>query len=153
MSAYKLPNPSELNQSLEMILGEPAKIAECDALGANSASHAAEFRNRQDEVVAYCLCDLPLAAGLGAALSMVPPGAAEDMIEEGALTEMATANLYEVMNIFSALYMDDSTSHLKLCSVDAANDTDVSLEGETHEITFNLDTGRYGKGKVRFISK
>ena len=153
MSAYKLPNPGELNESLEMILGESAKIAECDALGANSASHAAEFKNRQDEVVAYCLCDLPIAAGLGAALSMVPPGAAEDMVEEGTLTEMAAANLYEVMNIFSALYMDDSTAHLKLTAVAAANDTDVSLEGETHEITYNLDAGRYGQGKVRFISK
>jgi len=153
MSAYKLPNTNELNQSLEMILGAQAKITECDALGANGASHAAEFTNRQDEVVAYCLCDLPLAAGLGAALSMVPPAAAEDMVEEGALSEMATANLHEVMNIFSALYMDDSTAHLKLSSVAAANDTGVSLEGETHEITFDLDTGKYGKGKVRFISK
>ncbi len=153
MSAYKLPNPSELNESLEMILGEAAQIAEGDALATNNASHAAEFVNRQDEVVAYCLCDLPLAAGLGAALSMVPPGAAEDMVDEGALTEMATANLYEVMNIFSALYMDDSTSHLKLTVVNAANDTDMALEGETQEVTFDLDTGRYGKGKVRFISK
>ncbi|MGB0865237.1 MAG: hypothetical protein ACPGSC_01935 [Granulosicoccaceae bacterium] len=153
MSAYKLPQPAELNESLEMILGGPAKITPCDALSTNSASHAAEFRNRQDEVVAYCLCDLPIAAGLGAALSMVPPGAAEDMIEEGVLTEMASANLYEVMNIFSALYMDDSTAHLKLTTVEAANDAGVSLEGETQEVTFNLDTGKYGQGKVRFISK
>lgn len=153
MSAYKLPQPAELNESLEMILGEAAKISESDALGANSASHAAEFRNRQDEVVAYCLCDMNLAAGLGAALSMVPPGAAEDMIEEGVLTEMAAANLYEVMNIFSALYMDDSTAHLKLTAVNAANDADISLEGETQEVTFHLDTGKYGQGKVRFISK
>jgi len=84
---------------------------------------------------------------------MVPPGAAEDMVEEGVLTEMASANLYEVMNIFSALYMDDSTAHLKLTGVAAANDTNVSLEGETQEVTFNLDAGRYGRGKVRFISK
>ncbi len=153
MSAYKLPSPTELNESLEMILGESAKIAEGAALATNSASHAAEFVNRQDEVVAYCLCDLPLAAGLGAALSMVPPGAAEDMVSDGSLTEMATANLYEVMNIFSALYMDDSTGHLKLTVVNAANDTTMTLEGDTQEVTFDLDTGRYGKGKVRFISK
>lgn len=136
-----------------MILGGPAKITEGDALSANNASHIAEFKNTQDEIVAYCLSDLPLSAGLGAALSMVPPGAAEDMIDEGELSEMAAANLYEVMNIFSALYMDDSTSHLKLTSVDAANDAEISLEGDTHEITFDLDIGRYGKGKVRFISK
>ncbi len=153
MSAYKLPNVSELNESLEMILGDPAQITECEVLNHSGASHAAEFRNRKDEIVAYCLCDLPLAAGLGAALSMVPPGAAEDMVGEGELTEMATANLYEVMNIFSQLYMDDSTAHLKLTTVSAANDADVTLEGETHEITYDLDTGRYGKGKVRFISK
>lgn len=153
MPAYKLPNPNELNESLEMILGEAAAITPCDTLSANSASHAAEFINRQNEVVAYCLCDLPLAAGLGAALSMVPPAAAEDMVGEGKLTEMAAANLYEVMNIFSALYMDDSTAHLKLTTVTAANDASMGLEGTTQEVSFELDTGRYGKGKLRFVSK
>jgi len=152
MALFKMPDVGGLQESMTMILGEKAEIEKSDALRVDSASFVAEYTNDSGEVVAYCLCDLPLAAGLGAALSMIPPAAAEDMVSEGSLTAIASDNLYEVMNILSALYMNDSTHHLRLDKVVAANDAEIALAGSTQEVSYGVDTGKYGNGKLRFIS-
>ncbi|MEM9602148.1 MAG: hypothetical protein AAGA11_04755 [Pseudomonadota bacterium] len=152
MPNYNLPASPRLNETLDMIVGNGVSAKEEGSLDLAGASHFAVFVNRQDETVAYALCDLPVAAALGAALSMVPPGAAEDMVAEKELTEAATANLYEVMNIFSALYMDDDTDHLRLTEVKPANDPSYAELSDSKSTTYTIDVGRYGSGLVHFIS-
>ena len=152
MPNYKLPASPRLNETLDMIVGNGVIAKEEGDLDLSGSSHFAIYVNREDETVAYALCDLPVAAALGAALSMVPPGAAEDMVQSKELTEAATLNLYEVMNIFSALYMDDDTDHLRLTEVKPANDPSYAELSETKSTTYTIDVGRYGKGLVHFIS-
>lgn len=152
MPNYNLPTASQLNETLDMIVGNEVSVKEEGSLDLKGASHFAVYVNKQDETVAYAMCDLPIAAALGAALSMVPPGAAEDMVAEKQLTDAATANLYEVMNIFSALYMDDGTDHLRLTQVKGANDPSFEALSDTKSTTYSIDVGRYGKGMVHFIS-
>ena len=152
MPNYNLPAAPQLNETLDMIVGNGVNAKEEGSLDLAGSSHFAIYVNRQDETVAYALCDLPVAAALGAALSMVPPGAAEDMVAEKELTAAATANLYEVMNIFSALYMDDDTDHLRLTEVKPANDPAYAELSDTKSKTYTIDVGRYGKGLVNFIS-
>lgn len=132
-----------------MILGFSTKATESDALDPKIISHTAIYVNDDGEAVASCVCDLATAASLGCALSMIQPGGAEAMVEDKALSQNATDNLYEVMNIFSSLMMDDKSLHLKLNEVSAANDSDASTEA-WEVCGFTVDMGKYGEGQLEF---
>ena len=144
--AYKTPDTAELVSMMDMMLGAETKAAVADSVDDSSHSHTAEYVNSDGECVATCRCTLPTAAALGCALSMIPPGGAEGMVEDKALTQMATENLYEVMNIFSSLMMSDKSSHLKLTVVNEGNDS--ALGGEA--FAFTIDLGKYGPGYLLF---
>jgi len=128
---------------LAMVVGEGATSSPSggDSL---QTSHHAMFSDRDDVPVATCSCNLIAAANLGCALSMIPPGGAEAMIEDKELTERANANLYEVMNIFSSLLMNERSSHLRLVEV-GVGAPPVALEGGA-SARFMLDMLSYGKG-------
>jgi hypothetical protein len=66
---------------------------------------------------ALVFCDLDLAAHLGACIGLVPAGGAKACIEDGALSETISDNLYEVFNIVSALFNVPDHPHLKLYGV------------------------------------
>ena len=51
-------------------------------------------------------CDLKLANSIGAALTMIPPGAAEDASAAGEVPQNIGDNLYEVLNICSAVFAE-----------------------------------------------
>ncbi len=144
--AFKMPEANQLVQMMDMMLGAETSAVVSEDFDAATATHTALYVDDDGETVASCRCTLPTAAALGSALSMIPPGGAESMVEDKALSQVATENLYEVMNIFSSLMMDDKTSHLKLMELQASND--ASIEGES--CAFAIDLGKYGTGHLLF---
>ena len=143
---FRKPDVTELVNMMDMILGDESAAVVSGGFNADSVNYSARYVNDVGDLVATCRVALPTAAALGCALSMIPPGAAEAMVEDNELTQTATENLYEVMNMFSSLLMDDKSSHLKLVEVTAAND--ASIEGAACEFTIEL--GKYGKGHLLF---
>lgn len=153
MANYKLPDENDIKNTLAMILGEEVGLTEQELFAKDEASYVALYQNSEAENVALCYCDWPLAAGLGAALSMISPGAAEEMAAERKLTDSAVANLYEVMNIISSLYMSDSTKHLKLTEVLPTSSNDIpELDGEVLTLGYELSIGKYGNGSIAFLA-
>jgi len=144
---YKKPDASQFTDMLQMFVGPAAEAQDAAAAASSDFSHTAIYINNEGEKVATCSVALPTAAALGCSLSMIPPGGAEGMVEDAELSDMATDNLYEVMNILSSLLMSDSTAHLKLSAVEKG--TDARMEGEAEE-AYTLDLGAYGKGEVVF---
>ena len=146
---YKKPEAAQLSEMLTMVLGDETEVTEASAIDAGKLGYTALYANRDGETVASCCCPIATAAALGCALSMIPPGGAEGMVEDNELSKMASDNLYEVMNIFSSLMMNDKSAHLKLVSVDAG--TDKRLTGDDFaEGAFTLDLGKYGSGELVF---
>lgn len=146
---YQTPEAVKVADMLTMVLGVEAAATPGTAADAATLSYVATYVNREDELVASCSCSLPTAAALGCALSMIPPGGAEAMVEDGGLTATATENFYEMMNIFSSLLMNDKTAHLRLQEV--VVDADKRLQGDgLKEAAFDLVLGSYGKGCVVF---
>lgn len=145
-STYKKPDATELAKMMDMMLGAKTTATVSDSFDVASASYTAAYANDDGENVATCRLTIETAAALGCALSMIPPGAAESMVEDKELTKTASDNLYEVMNMFSSLLMDDKSSHLKLVEVNAAND--ASIEGTVCE--FKIELGKYGSGHLLF---
>jgi len=144
---YKKPDAAQFTDMLQMFVGPAAEAQDADSVASSDFSHTAVYINQDGETVATCAVALPTAAALGCSLSMIPPGGAECMVEDKELSEMATDNLYEVMNILSSLLMSDSTSHLKLAKV--VPGSDARIEGES-EKAYSLDLGAYGKGELVF---
>ncbi|MFK8013992.1 MAG: hypothetical protein AB8G17_00955 [Gammaproteobacteria bacterium] len=149
MATYLVPTAESLNAMLGMIVGDAMQATADDAAASLAASHAAVFENADKQVVALCRCDISAAAALGSALSMIPPNVAADMSKSGSLNDMATDNLYEVMNMFSSLFMDDKSAHLKLTQVVPATDA-PTIEGETSVASFTIPPGKYPGGALNF---
>jgi hypothetical protein len=55
------------------------------------------------KVVAACLAEMPLACGLAAALSLIPPGTAQDSVKAGVMSPSIQENYHEIANIVSVL--------------------------------------------------
>ena len=144
---------------LGMLYGNDLRVRadEPAAADGNGIGYYAVYINDEGMPVTACCCDIPFAAYSGAALSMIPPGGAEDAAKTGDLSEMMRGNLNEVMNICSRLFITEDTPHLKL---DALYD---SAEGLPEAVRSMVDaaTGRsdfmvsipgYGEGRISFLS-
>lgn len=148
MANYKKPDAAELTSMLKMVVGDDCKGKDDSAtMDAGAISFFANYINGDGDLVAWCAVELPTAANLGAALSMIPPGGAEAMVEDKELTPMARDNLYEVMNILSSLLMDDRTPHLKLSTMDEG--APPTLDGGDQS-SYALELGKYGSGTLFF---
>ena len=114
------------------------------------------FINDENEPVAVCASDIEFAAFAGCSLTMLPPGAAEDAVKGKKLEPMMQDNFNEVMNIFSRLFMNDKTPHLRLDKCYSLGDTpqaflDIANNAENN-YSMEIEIPRYGKGNVTFLA-
>lgn len=153
MSArFVVPDSDSVSKLLGIVFGDEISVAENESSGIES-KNVATFIDREDNLVAVCACDQPFVGFSGGALSMMPVGAIEDMIQSGDMSESLLDNFYEVMNICSKLMMDDSSDHLRLdktVSSDEISDEISALASQGTHAGFSLDIPRYGKGAMDF---
>lgn len=109
-------------------------------------------------LAAVAVLDLGLAAGLGAALGLLPPGAAEDALEDGELSAVMQENLYEVVNILSSVYNVPGGAHVRLSTLHGPGEPlppDVAglaiVIGRRVDVSVAL--GRYGKGGLSLVAR
>lgn len=150
---HVIPDAESVTQLLGMIFGEDIAVA--DATGDDfSGYYVATFQNREDKQVAVSACDMAFVAYSGAALSMVPKPAANDMIKDSVVTDAVAANFHEVMNICSKLMISETSPHLRLVDVFAPGDSSTqavaAMNGESTTVCFDVDIPRYGKGRLSF---
>ena len=105
---------------------------------------------------ALCVMDLGAAAYTGAALALLPPGGAQDAVEEDhELTGMLVEALHEVVNVLSALFNVPGAPHSKLHKLYAPGE---DLPGEVDGMLANfnrldlaIDVPGYGKGAISLV--
>ena len=156
---FPIPKETEVKQMLGMLYGNDLKVEAGEPLAADNGSKniVAVYIDDQGVPVTACCCDIPFAAYSGAALSMIPPGGAEDAANKGDLTEMMRGNLNEIMNICSRLFITEETPHLKLDALyespeampEAARSLVESAPGRSG---FDVSIPGYGAGRIAFLS-
>jgi hypothetical protein len=107
-------------------------------------------------VNALCVLDLGAAAYTGAALALLPPGGAQDAVEEDReLTGMLVEALHEVVNVLSALFNVPGAPHSKLYKLYAPGD---DLPGDIagslaafNRLDLAIDVPGYGKGGLSLV--
>jgi hypothetical protein len=95
---------------------------------------------------------LALAANVGAALGLIPPGAAEDSIEEKKLFPNLAENVFELCNVLTSLLNREGAPHVKLAEVvypgmTLPNDARAHLLALGRRLDLMIEVTRYGKGK------
>jgi hypothetical protein len=106
--------------------------------------------------VAMCGADANLAATLGTAFSMLPPGAAKDAAKARELTQPMMDNLREIMNICSRLVMNDTVPHLRLEQMYSRKllpaPSATLLSAPNGHAEFEVQLPRYGGGILSVVS-
>jgi hypothetical protein len=96
--------------------------------------------------------DLSLAANVGAALGLIPAGAAEDSIDEKTLFPNLAENVFEMCNVLTSLLNREGAPHVKLYQViypgmSLPNDARAHLLALGRRLDLLIEVSRYGKGK------
>lgn len=115
----RVPAPMEVRVLLEELLGrtvEVAPIAPWAPMGGELGSYAL-FVDDSLVVRAVGVCDLPFSAYAGAAIGLLPADTAQAAVNDKVVPESIQENLYEILNIASALYNVEGSPHMKLYQV------------------------------------
>jgi hypothetical protein len=104
------------------------------------------------QIAAVLGMDLSLAAHAGAALGLLPAGAAEDAIDEKALTPMLAENVGELCNVLTSLLNREGAPHVKLHQVVAPGqslpgDAAAHLLALGRRLDLVVEVSRYGGGR------
>lgn len=96
--------------------------------------------------------DLSLAANAGAALGLLPAGAAQDALDEKSLTPMLVENVRELFNILTSLLNREGMPHVKLHQVvapgqDLPSDAAAHLLALGRRLDLTMEVSRYGGGR------
>ena len=153
-----LPAPKDVRDMLSGLIGKP--------VGVNPGAPVTPTPDKPVSVAIYvdphmainaiCVMDLGASAYTGAALALLPPGGAQDAVEEdGELSGLMVEALHEVVNVLSALFNTAGAPHSKLHKLYAPGD-DLPGDIEGMLANFNrldlvVEVPGYGKGGLSLV--
>jgi hypothetical protein len=116
----------------------------------------AVYVDPQMAINALCVMDLGAAAYTSAALALLPPGGAQDAVEEDhELSGLLVEALHEVVNVLSALFNIPGAPHSKLHKLYAPGEDlpgDISgMLANFNRIDLALEVPGYGKGGLSLV--
>jgi hypothetical protein len=150
-----LPASLTVRNLFEDLLGRDCTVGPGDPLAADDLSTAtiAVYTDAQQQIYGVIGMQLSLAANVGAALGLVPAGAAEDSIAEKKLFPNLAENVFEMCNVLTSLLNREGGPHVKLHEVvypgmPLAADARAHLLALGRRLDLMVEIARYGKGKL-----
>jgi hypothetical protein len=153
-----LPAAKDLRDMLTGLVGKP--------VGVNPGAPVTPTPDKPVSVAVYvdplmavnaiCVMDLAASAYTGAALALLPPGGAQDAVEEdGELSGLMVEALHEVVNVLSALFNTPGAPHSKLHKLYApGDDLPGDIQGmlaNFNRIDLAIEVPGYGKGGISLV--
>src|SRR4029453_6099634 len=149
-----LPGSLTVRNLFEDLLGRDCNVGPGDPLNAGALATAtvAIYIDSAQQIYGVLGMQLSLAANVGAALGLLPPGAAEDSIDEKKLYPNFAETLFELCNVLASLLNREGGPHVKLYQVvypgmPLPDDARTHLFALGRRIDLMIDISRYGKGK------
>jgi hypothetical protein len=114
-----VPAPMEVRSMLEEMLGRDVQVAPSAPWAPMRPDQGAIglFVDDSTMIRAVAVCDVELSAYAGASIGLLPVDQAQQAVADNEIPEMLQENLYEVLNIVSALYNVEGAPHLRLYAV------------------------------------
>jgi hypothetical protein len=154
----ELPAAKDVRDMLTGLVGKPVAVNPGAPVTPtpDKPVSVAVYVDPQLAVNALCVMDLGASAYTGAALALLPPGGAQDAVEEdGELSGMMVEALHEVVNVLSALFNTPGAPHSKLHKLYAAGDDlpgDIQgMLANFNRIDLALEVPGYGKGALSLV--
>ena len=157
-AGVQLPAAKDIRDMLTGLVGKPVAVSPGAPVTPTPKSpvSVAVYVDPQMNVNALCLMDLGASAYTGSALALLPPGGAQDAVEEdGELSGMPVEALHEVVNVLSALFNTPGAPHSKLHKLYAPGE---ELPGDLagmlaafNRVDLAIEVPTYGKGAISFV--
>ncbi|GAA0483297.1 hypothetical protein Ade02nite_65550 [Paractinoplanes deccanensis] len=149
-----LPGTLAVRNLFEDLLGREVTVSPGDPLSADevNTSTIAIFTDNAQQIYGVLGMDLALSANAGAALGLLPAGAAEDSIDEKKLFPNLAENVGELCNVLTSLLNKEGAPHIKLYQVVYPGDP-LPADARAHlmalgrRVDLMVEVNRYGKGK------
>ena len=149
-----IPVALTVRNLFEDLLGRDVNVSPGDPMTAADLPTAviAVYADTSQQLYAVLGMQLSLAANAGAALGLLPAGAAEDSVEEKQLFPNLAENVFELCNVLTSLLNREGAPHVKLYQViypgmDIPNDARAHLLALGKRLDLTVEVARYGKGK------
>ncbi|GGK82826.1 hypothetical protein [Mangrovihabitans endophyticus] len=149
-----IPGSHTVRNLFEDLLGRDVSVGPGDPMAQADLATAtvAIYTDSQQKIYGVLGMDLTLAANVGAALGLLPAGAAEDSIDEKKLFPNLAENVFELCNVLTSLLNREGAPHVKLYQVvypgmDLPADARAHLLALGRRLDLMVEVARYGKGK------
>ena len=148
---YLNPSKDDIRKTLSMLFDGDLVVSESDSQ--SDEQFVAVYVDEEEAPGAVVLCDKSFAVYAGAALSMMHPEVAKEMVVETELPQNILDNLHEIMNICTGLIIGESTPHLRLNSVGLVGDTDAvnRINDTVNRGDYQVEIPTYGAGALSFL--
>ncbi|GIF24220.1 hypothetical protein BJ973_007700 [Actinoplanes tereljensis] len=149
-----LPGTVAVRNLFEDLLGREVTVSPGDPISAEEIATAtvAIFTDTAQNIYGVMGMDLALSANAGAALGLMPAGAAEDSIDEKKLFPNLAENVFELCNVLTSLLNREGGPHIKMYQVIYPGDP-LPADARAHlmalgrRVDLQVEVNRYGKGK------
>jgi hypothetical protein len=151
----QLPVPKDVRDLFEDLLGRPITVGTADPVLVEGlkTTLVSLYTDDKSKLWAVAGMDLPLTVYAGAAIGLLPPGGAQDCVDDGVVTDAVAENVREVCNIMTALLNREGGPHLKLYQVylpgePPPSDAGAILLALGRRLDLTVEVGGYGSGKL-----
>ena len=158
MSTVLLPAPKDVRDMLTGLVGKPVGVSPGAPVTPTPEKpvSVAVYVDPYMATNALCVMDLAASAYTGAALALLPPGGAQDAVEEdGELSGMMVEALHEVVNVLSALFNVPGAPHSKLHRLYAPGEElpgDIAgMLAAFNRLDLAVEVPGYGKGALSLV--
>ena len=153
-----VPSALDARELLTGLLGREVTVQMSDAFVGDEGAGTtyAVYQDDQARTRAVAVMDLALSAYAGAAIGLMPVGAAEIAIEEKDLPPVMKENLGEVLNVLAALLNAEDCPHVKLTSVThvgGSPDPEVAAHATTvgRRLDLEVTVPQFGTGRLAVV--
>jgi hypothetical protein len=150
-----LPASLAVRSLFEDLLGRDCTVGSGEPLAAKDLATAtvAIYTDNAQQIYGVLGMELSLAANVGAALGLLPAGAAEDSVEEKTLFPNLAENVFELCNVLTSLLNRDGVPHVRLHQVVYPGmalpaDARAHLLALGRRLDLTIEVSRYGKGRL-----
>ena len=157
MSKQVLMNAMDAKRMLAMLYTDLNVSESSNAVENDPNAIYGTYIDDNDVPVSLVVVDRNYTAYLGAALTLVPPATANDMAASGQFNDIVIANVREIMNILSRLYMEGSSPHLRFAEIRMSKAElkpaeQAVLDGVAARLDMSMDVPGYGAGLCSLVT-
>ncbi len=153
--ATKLPDPQAIVHTLQDLFGKGIEWKKGAPPPASTKLFVATYVDDKGDVAAVCLCDIALAATSGAALVLIPAGAAADATRRGVLDPEMLDNFREVLNILASTF---SHMHVRFGAITAPGEVVAAtvksiISKPSARLDIEVGITGYARGRLSVLAR